>query len=156
MPRCCFALFATAKKQGQAMIHQGGSIRGTEKLRSIHLLLYKYKRRHYRDPLSLAPPLFANLFVILLSFVIQSSPRKREIKNKRKKQQQEFFISLFGDHILFILYVCAISKKYLKTKRKTLFGLRFFHLSQGEEKGKRGRKQERKNKERTIHSQDKQ
>jgi hypothetical protein len=41
-----------------------------------------------------------------------------------------------------ILYVCAISKKYLKTKRKTLFALRFFHLSQGEEKGggtKRGK-----------------
>lgn len=33
-----------------------------------------------------------------------------------------------------ILYVCAISKKYLKTKRKTLFDLRFFYLSQGEER----------------------
>jgi hypothetical protein len=37
-----------------------------------------------------------------------------------------------------ILCVYAISKKYLKTKRKTLFDLRFFHLSQGEEKGERG------------------
>jgi len=35
-----------------------------------------------------------------------------------------------------ILCVYAISKKYLKTKRKTLFGLRFFYLSRGEEKGK--------------------
>jgi len=33
-----------------------------------------------------------------------------------------------------ILCVCAISKKYLKTKRKTLFALRFFYLSQGEER----------------------
>jgi hypothetical protein len=33
-----------------------------------------------------------------------------------------------------ILCVCAISKKHLKTKRKTLFDLRFFHLSQGEER----------------------
>jgi hypothetical protein len=37
-----------------------------------------------------------------------------------------------------ILCVYAISKKYLKTKRKTLFDLRFFHLSRGEEKGERG------------------
>jgi len=36
-----------------------------------------------------------------------------------------------------ILCVYAISKKYLKTKRKTLFDLRFFYLSQGEEKGKK-------------------
>jgi len=36
-----------------------------------------------------------------------------------------------------ILYVCAISKKYLKTKRKTLFDLIFFYLSRGKEKGKR-------------------
>jgi hypothetical protein len=34
-----------------------------------------------------------------------------------------------------ILCVYAISKKYLKTKRKTLFGLRFFHLSRGGEEG---------------------
>jgi len=33
-----------------------------------------------------------------------------------------------------ILCVYAISKKYLKTKRKTLFDLRFFYLSQGEER----------------------
>jgi len=32
-----------------------------------------------------------------------------------------------------ILCVYAISKKYLKTKRKTLFDLRFFYLSRGEE-----------------------
>jgi len=37
-----------------------------------------------------------------------------------------------------ILCVYAISKKYLKTKRKTLFDLRFFHLSRGKEKGERG------------------
>jgi len=37
-----------------------------------------------------------------------------------------------------ILCVCAIGKKYLKTKRKTLFGLRFFYLSQGEEKVEKG------------------
>jgi hypothetical protein len=49
-----------------------------------------------------------------------------------------------------ILWVYAISKKHLKTKRKTLFGLRFFHLSQGEEKGEGD--QERKNGEGTIHS----
>jgi hypothetical protein len=35
-----------------------------------------------------------------------------------------------------ILCVYAISKKYLKTKRKTFFDLRFFYLSQGEEKEK--------------------
>jgi len=64
-----------------------------------------------------------------------------------REEEREFFISLFGDYILLILYVCAISKKYLKTKRKTLFDLRFFHLSQGEE-----REEERENKERAIHS----
>jgi len=46
------------------------------------------------------------------------------------------FFLLFGDHILLILCVCAISKKYLKPKRKALFDLIFFYLSQGEEKGK--------------------
>jgi len=51
-----------------------------------------------------------------------------------------------------ILYVYAIRKKHLKTKRKSLFDLRFFYLSQGEEKGERERNQERKNKERAIHS----
>lgn len=39
-----------------------------------------------------------------------------------------------------ILCVYAISKKYLKTKRKTLFDLRFFHLSQGEEREDKKRK----------------
>jgi len=33
-----------------------------------------------------------------------------------------------------ILCVYAIRKKHLKTKRKTLFDLRFFYLSQGEER----------------------
>jgi len=33
-----------------------------------------------------------------------------------------------------IFCVYAISKKYLKTKRKTLFDLRFFYLSQVEER----------------------
>jgi hypothetical protein len=42
------------------------------------------------------------------------------------------------------LCVYAISKKYLKPKRKTLFVLRFFHLSQGEEKGERGGPREEK------------
>jgi hypothetical protein len=51
-------------------------------------------------------------------------------------------------NIFLILCIYAISKKHLKTKRKTLFGLRFFHLSQGEEEGGN---QERKNKVRAIH-----
>jgi hypothetical protein len=42
-----------------------------------------------------------------------------------------------------ILCVYAISKKYLKTKRKTLFYLRFFHLSQGEEREDKKRKTEK-------------
>jgi hypothetical protein len=44
-----------------------------------------------------------------------------------------------------ILYVYAISKKHLKTKRKTLFDLRFFYLSQGEEKRGRMEKQRKSN-----------
>jgi len=60
---------------------------------------------------------------------------------------REFFISLFGDYILLILCIYAISKKYLKTKRKTLFGLRFFYLSRGRRETKKGRI-----KERAIHS----
>ena len=52
-----------------------------------------------------------------------------------REEERELFISLFGDYILFILCVYAISKKYLKTKRKTLFDLKFFYLSRGEEKG---------------------
>jgi hypothetical protein len=43
-----------------------------------------------------------------------------------REEERELFISLFGDHILLILCVYAISKKYLKTKRKNLFDLRFF------------------------------
>jgi len=39
-----------------------------------------------------------------------------------------------------ILCLYAISKKYLKTKRKTLFDLRFFYLSQGEEREDKKRK----------------
>jgi len=39
-----------------------------------------------------------------------------------------------------ILCVCAISKKHLKTKRKTLFDFRFFYLSQGEEREDKKRK----------------
>jgi len=42
------------------------------------------------------------------------------------------------------LYVCAISKKYLKTKRKSLFDFRFFYLSRGKEKGKGGKLREEK------------
>jgi len=47
-----------------------------------------------------------------------------------------------------ILCVYAISKKDLKTKRKTLFDLRFFYLSQGEE---RENKQRKTKKEQYIH-----
>jgi len=43
-----------------------------------------------------------------------------------------------------ILCVYAISKKYLKTKRKTLFDLRFFYLSQGEEREDIEKKKQRK------------
>jgi len=61
-----------------------------------------------------------------------------------REEEREFFISLFGDYILLILCVNAIGKKYLKTKRKTLFGLRFFYLSRGEEKEKREKLREEK------------
>jgi hypothetical protein len=44
-----------------------------------------------------------------------------------------------------ILCVYAIRKKHLKTKRKTLFDLRFFYLSQGEEKRGSERKQRKSN-----------
>jgi len=47
-----------------------------------------------------------------------------------------------------ILCVYAISKKYLKTKRKTLFGLKFFYLSQG---GEREDKKGKTNKEQYTH-----
>jgi len=43
-----------------------------------------------------------------------------------------------------ILCVYAISKKDLKTKRKSLFALRFFYLSQREEKGEGGEPREEK------------
>jgi len=63
-------------------------------------------------------------------------------------------IFFFGDYILLILCVYAISKKYLKTKRKTLFGLRFFYLSRGRRK-KRGEeggiKKEKTKKEQYTH-----
>jgi hypothetical protein len=49
-------------------------------------------------------------------------------------------IFFFGGYIFSVLSVYAISKKDLKTKRKTLFGLRFFHLSQGEEREDKKRK----------------
>jgi len=52
-----------------------------------------------------------------------------------------------------ILYVCAIRKKHLKPKRKTLFDLRFFHLSRGgEEKEKKGEKirEEKQRKSNTL------
>jgi len=51
-----------------------------------------------------------------------------------------------------ILCVCAISKKYLKTKRKNLFGLRFFYLSRGRRKGREGGiKKEKTEKEQYTH-----
>jgi len=49
-------------------------------------------------------------------------------------------IFFFGGYILLILCVYAIRKKHLKPKRKTLFDLRFFYLSRGEEKEKKGEK----------------
>jgi len=63
-----------------------------------------------------------------------------------REKEREFFISLFGGYILLILCVCAISKKHLKPKRKTLFALRFFHLSRGEEgeEGKRLREEKQR------------
>jgi len=42
-----------------------------------------------------------------------------------------------------ILCVYAISKKYLKTKRNLLFGLRFFHLSRGRREGGEDEKTEK-------------
>jgi len=51
-----------------------------------------------------------------------------------KEEERELFIFFFGGYILLILCVYAISKKDLKSKRKPLFDLRFFHLSQGEER----------------------
>ncbi|MCG2762562.1 MAG: hypothetical protein L6253_05210 [Candidatus Atribacteria bacterium] len=50
------------------------------------------------------------------------------------------------------LCVCAISKKHLKSKRKTLFDLRFFYLSRGEEKEKKGEKsgEEKQRKSNTL------
>jgi len=56
----------------------------------------------------------------------------------------------FGDYILLILCVYAISKKHLKAKRKNLFGLRFFHLSQGEEKGGEKPREEKQRKSNTL------
>jgi hypothetical protein len=52
-----------------------------------------------------------------------------------REEERELFISLFGDHILLILCVCAISKKYLKTKRKALFDFRFFLPIAGRREG---------------------
>jgi len=43
-----------------------------------------------------------------------------------------------------ILCVYAIRKKYLKPKRKSLFDLKFFYLSRGEEKGKGEKPREEK------------
>jgi len=57
-------------------------------------------------------------------------------------------IFFFGGYILLTLCVCAISKKNLKTKRKSLFDLKLFYLSRGKEKGKKreepGEKKQRK------------
>ena len=57
-----------------------------------------------------------------------------------REEEWELFVSLFGGYILLILCVCAISKKHLKTKRKTLFDLKFFYLSRGGEKEERRRR----------------
>jgi len=53
------------------------------------------------------------------------------------------------------LCVYAISKKYLKTKRKNLFDFRFFYLSQGEEKGKGEKLKEEEKKKEQYTQQDK-
>jgi len=50
-----------------------------------------------------------------------------------------------------ILCVCAIRKKDLKTKRKTLFDLRFFYLSRGKEKGKGETKRRKTEKKQYTH-----
>ena len=58
--------------------------------------------------------------------------------------KRELFTFFFGGYILLILCVYAISKKHLKPKRKNLLGLRFFHLSRGEEKGEGEKLREKK------------
>jgi len=64
-------------------------------------------------------------------------------------------IFFFGGYIFLILCIYAISKKHLKPKRKALFALRFFHLSQGEEKGESGETKRGKTKKEQYTQQDK-
>jgi len=59
-------------------------------------------------------------------------------------------IFFFGDYIFLILCVCAISKKYLKTKRKNLFAFDIFLPIAREKKreregGSRKKKQRKSN-----------
>jgi len=71
-----------------------------------------------------------------------------------REYKREFFISLFGDYIFLILYVCAIGKKDLKPKRKNLFDLRTFLPIAGRREGEeRETKRERTKKEQYTHQQ---
>jgi hypothetical protein len=53
-----------------------------------------------------------------------------------REEKRDFFISLFGDYILLILCVCAISKKIPQNKKKkSLFDLRYFLPIAGRREG---------------------
>ena len=64
-----------------------------------------------------------------------------------REEEQEFFISLFGDYILLILCVSAISKKHLKYKKKNTFCFKIFLPIAGEKKEKREIKRRKTKKE---------
>ena len=55
-----------------------------------------------------------------------------------REEEREFFISLFGDYILLILCVYAISKKHLKYKKKNTFWFKIFLPIAGRREGKEG------------------
>ena len=64
-----------------------------------------------------------------------------------REEEREFFISLFGDYILLILCVYAISKKVPQNKKKDPFWFKIFLPIAGEKKEKREIKRRKTKKE---------
>jgi hypothetical protein len=139
MPRCCFALFATAKKQGQ-VINNRGEYKGDRKTAVDSPSLYQHKCKLIALSSLPCPAPILILFVILLSVdVLVFSPQKKD-NHKHLQVGKRYFawfvlFFFFGDYFFLILCVYAIRKNTSKQKRKTLFTLRFLPIA-GRREGK--------------------
>jgi len=151
-----FRFIRHRKKIKVRLLIIGGSIRGTEKLRSIHLRSISNKCK----PIALSslpcPAPILILFVILLSVggLVFSPQKKDNHKHLASRKEVSCLVCAF---LLFRWLLLSDSlrlrdkKKYFKAKRKTLFYFKIFTY-RGEKRGKDERvKAGNKDKEQCTH-----